>query len=790
MPKSNKYNNAYGLSNPLQNIFPDPVVAQRAPTASDLGYRIGQIWVDVPTGQIYGLASIVAGSATWSVLGPGSSDVDTLTGDTGGALSPTGGNINIIGGDLVTVDGSGSTLTINATSGGYPITPYVVGSSGEAGYTTIQSALDAIGAGGSGNVWVQPGTYTEDLVFPNNSNIGIVGTSDEATGPTVVGVHTPPAAGNVVFWRVALTSSSDIFSSAAAGTANILIAHNIMTLDGYLFNLPNWTSSGSFTTYAIGDFASTSDGIVNNTGGASVFLYQSGLGVNTTNPGTISGFAQIQLMDIDCPLTIQGSNSEIKIETCNFFQPLTLSGSCGGFGMNTRIASGASAAITYSTSGDWELSNFSLNSSNNPCIAGAGAGTLTVNNLNFTDNAVISSSLTLAGGDTRSATFTTLDQAAGLTISGNDIDADGSDANISITVTPKGTGDFIVDLGDIQNTSGDIIATHSSAGADVTLEATNSDNTNSASRAGVELAVGGTSAGDPYANFLISGGQTFTMGIDNSTANDDFVISDSAALGTTNRISIDGSSGIVTAVSGFTSTGTTAILDSVNANTSINTGTSTGTVSIGNSAAGAITVDTAAGISLDAATASNFTVTGAGADLTLSSVGGSVAVSSTEDAASAISLTANGGTSETVVITASQGTGAASIGLTSTAGGITASAGLATTDAINLTASAGGVDIDGALEVNITSSEAAVADAVTISASAADGGITLDAGATPGVTFTNGTQSHQMLVGSGSPNGSVTASQGSLYVDVAGSTSTTILFANTDGGTTWVGVGA
>ena len=39
----------------------------------------------------------------------------TITGDSGGALSPTAGNWNILGGPGVTTSGSGSTLTINAT---------------------------------------------------------------------------------------------------------------------------------------------------------------------------------------------------------------------------------------------------------------------------------------------------------------------------------------------------------------------------------------------------------------------------------------------------------------------------------------------------------------------------------------------------------------------------------------------------------------------------------------------------------------------------------------------------
>jgi hypothetical protein len=64
-------------------------------------------------------------------------------------------------------------------------------------------------------------------------------------------------------------------------------------------------------------------------------------------------------------------------------------------------------------------------------------------------------------------------------------------------------------------------------------------------------------------------------------------------------------------------------------------------LTVGSASCGAITVDTAAGISLDAATASNFTVTGASADLTLSSSGGSVNITATEAAADAIVINAS-----------------------------------------------------------------------------------------------------------------------------------------------------
>jgi hypothetical protein len=229
---------------------------------------------------------------------------------------------------------------------------------------------------------------------------------------------------------------------------------------------------------------------------------------------------------------------------------------------------------------------------------------------------------------------------------------------------------------------------------------------------------------------------------------------------------------------------------------------------------GAVTVDTAAGISLDAATASNFTVTGAGIDLTLSSVGGSVVVSATEDVADAVSLIAAAGginiqavgeagqdiqivnTGGSVTMTASEATlNAIRIAATDAAGGIDIDAGttgivIDTTGGISLDAAApsnftatGAFDVtvsSTAGSVNINGGEAAT-DAVLISASNATGGITLDSGVVPGIRITNGTQTAQLLIGAGDPNGAVTGLSGSLYIRTgqAGAPDTT-LYVNTD----------
>lgn len=199
------------------------------------------------------------------------------------------------------------------------------------------------------------------------------------------------------------------------------------------------------------------------------------------------------------------------------------------------------------------------------------------------------------------------------------------------------------------------------------------------------------------------------------------------------------------------------------------------------SGTGGHTIDSTGAISIDGAAASNFSVSGAGIDLTLASAAGRVVADGGEAAADAVRIVASDA--------------AGGIDIDAGTGGITVDSG----DAISFdSAAASNFTITGAGDltlaagtssVNVTGAEADAA-AVLVSATNASGGITLDAGVTPGVTVTNGTQSFQILTGSGSPNGSVTAAQGSLYVDVAGSTSTTILFVNTDASTTWLGVGA
>ena len=103
------------LGGPRAQIGPTPFPLNRIPATSDIDYPIGQIVVYEAGNAFYGLAKKSAGAATWVHMGSTlGGPVYTLTGGSGGALSPSSGNINILGtASQITSTGSGSTITLS-----------------------------------------------------------------------------------------------------------------------------------------------------------------------------------------------------------------------------------------------------------------------------------------------------------------------------------------------------------------------------------------------------------------------------------------------------------------------------------------------------------------------------------------------------------------------------------------------------------------------------------------------------------------------------------------------------
>lgn len=104
-------NVSYALSDPLLNVFPAPIVSNRAPTANDKS-QIGQTWVDSSTDAAYTLTSIVGNVANWAVSSSGGGGVNQVNADVGFAV-PAANQMAMAGSTNIATSGAGDTITFD-----------------------------------------------------------------------------------------------------------------------------------------------------------------------------------------------------------------------------------------------------------------------------------------------------------------------------------------------------------------------------------------------------------------------------------------------------------------------------------------------------------------------------------------------------------------------------------------------------------------------------------------------------------------------------------------------------
>lgn len=415
------------------------------PTTAFNKFPVPTLWIDTVNKNAYLLVNVALGIADWAPIGGVTAQVSTLKGNSGFPVPPTVGNINVVGdGSTITVAGNPgtSTLTISPSASGYPITPYVVGPVGQAGYQTIQSAIDAANADGGGTVYIQPGVYTEDLTLYSGVDLwGAVGIADTYTC-VIIGVHTPPLSGTQTIRNIFLQSATHIYSSASPGTATLILIDCAMKVtNGFTFNCPNWVAPGGFAGFDIGVIGSTNDGWVNNTGGATIFMTNVTMGAGSSHTMTASGFCELYNCVVKCPTNFVTGSSALVDGGTLFQNTVTLSNNSTGSINNSSISSGSSAGLTMSSSSAWSLSSCTITSSNNPAIAGAGSGTLTISDVSFLSNASIAGTLTLGSSSVYPTKMSNGQLLIGST--GQPAVATSLTAGANITITP-GAGSITI----------------------------------------------------------------------------------------------------------------------------------------------------------------------------------------------------------------------------------------------------------------------------------------------------------------------------------------------------------
>lgn len=671
----------YGVGAPAQFWKNAPIVAQRAPATTDINYDIGQEWINQSSSPavIYTLLSVSAGSATWE------------TGGNAYATTTTPGIVQLS--DDIAADAPSNTLvpTVSATktyvdavaSFGAPIADEVT-----QGIGYVSSDAEAVAR--------QVNTPGVEAFFVTPANLTAV-----MAAPGPIG-NTTAAAGTFT----SLTTSGGTVSLGATSASNFTLTGAIdLTL------------------------ASTAGSLVVNAGEAAA----DAIDLNAASGG----------LDVDVALLAAITS------TRNNAQAILLESTAGGIDILASGSGGAGEDIDIICTGGSVNISGTENANDAVTIAAANGGiSITCGGAPAEDIVITNTagSILLTAGEAAANAISLQASAGGLDVDGaGQINiASSQDADDAIVINASAGGVDITAAGaagqdiDIINTGGSVNITATENAAEAIYIRTNGGVTETLRlHADQGTGVASINIGSDVGGITIAGGlgTADAVNITASTAGGGIDIDASTAgviVDTTGAISLDSAAASNFTVTGafdltlnstlgsVVVTGGEAAVDAID----INASDAAGGIDI-DAGTGGITIDSTGAFSIDGAAASNVTTTGAGIDLTLSSVLGSVLVESTEDAALAIRLHANGGTSETIQLHSDLGTGVGSVNLLSDVGGITIRAtGLASADAINLEAPAGGLDVDVALQMNLTSSQNA-ADAVRILASA--GGIDVDA---------------------------------------------------------------
>jgi len=307
-------------------------------------------------------------------LASGSAAVQTLTGNSGGAISPTAGNINTVGTGSITVVGSGSTLTTQLTGltnhavqvGAGTATLTQVGPFATAGIPLISegSTTDpafgtaVVAGGGTGNTTftaysvICAGT-TATGAFQNVSGVGTSGQVLTSNGAAALPSWASPASTLVLIQSQKASSSTSLaFTSIGSYNYYLLSWYSVVPASSAV-TLQLQTSNNNGSTYANTgyssgiNFTSYNSTSITNSNITTAFLLSGSAG---TNSNGMSGYCYLSNFNNGVQAAIAGQSNWLNPSSSVQF------GSMGG----VNGASGTNAFQVFFSSGNISSGVFTL----------------------------------------------------------------------------------------------------------------------------------------------------------------------------------------------------------------------------------------------------------------------------------------------------------------------------------------------------------------------------------------------------------------------------------------------
>lgn len=307
-----------------------------------------------------------------------------------GTITGSGGVVVTNGPGTINIAGTGPATDLHAPR-------FIVASSTAgtgANFTSIASAIaSAQGTGVNSTIFLQPGTYTENVTLVPGINLCAFDCDALTPNVTIVGKLTLTTAGTVSITGIRLQTNSDFFLAVTGSAASVVILR-----DCYL-NCSNntgisYTSSSASSTVAVfnsrGNIATTGITLFSASGAGTLsiqFSYISNTGSTVTNSTMSAGGLYIYSSGLNVPITTSGTNGLIGVQNSIISTDFGSGTTCitvGGSGLNfiqNSILQSA-AATPISVGATLNITTCSI-ATTNATAAITGAGTVKYAGLAF-----------------------------------------------------------------------------------------------------------------------------------------------------------------------------------------------------------------------------------------------------------------------------------------------------------------------------------------------------------------------------------------------------------------------
>jgi len=372
---------------------PNVIYSKNAPTQYDSqNFSLGDLWIDTDTNAAYMLVALIAGLATWALLGVSTSELEYLEGDSGGQISPNSAGIIFIKGDgtSITVQGNKSTntLMVSLVSGSF-VSSLTGNNSMTKVYPDSSGNINVVGDGTTINISGSGHTLTASVI----SSVALTFTGNNTSSPV------SPSAGNINIVGDGTTIYISGNESDNTLTASIVSGGALDTLTGNIG----------------GPISPDSSGNINIKGTAGIITVT---GNNSTHTLTIDGGSEVA--------TTYDADSGSATPSSNI---LTI---VGGTNINTS-ATGSTVTVNLDSTltGITNLTVANLTVTNAETLSFLGAGVVQTNSSGAITSTEGTDGQILIGSSTGAPAWATITAGTNVTV---------TNGHNSITIAASGSG--------------------------------------------------------------------------------------------------------------------------------------------------------------------------------------------------------------------------------------------------------------------------------------------------------------------------------------------------------------